>query len=215
MTNDNKSASIFMRNGYVWRKKFTLVQGIFMKKFFYLLFMLLMSSTCVASPEQDTVNTFKKSADVSRFFKSAYGYAVFPTIGKGGVGFGGAYGEGSVYKRGKKTGTTSMTQVTFGFQLGGQAFSEIIFFKDKASYDAFTQGNFEFSAQASAVAINVGANAKTSTTGTSAGATANSEKQEQKGFYQNGMATFTYTKGGLMYEAALGGQKFSFTPNKQ
>ncbi len=108
-----------------------------------------------------------------------------------------------------------MAQVTFGFQLGEQAFSEIIFFKDKATYYAFTKGNFEFSAQASAVAINLGANAQTSTTGTSAGVSASSDKNKQQGFYQNGMATFTYTKGGLMYEAALGGQKFSFTPVKK
>jgi lipid-binding SYLF domain-containing protein len=176
---------------------------------------MLFASTVFATDTGHTIATFNKSPDVAKFFKSAYGYAVFPTIGKGGVGIGGAYGEGSVFKQGKITGTSTMAQVTFGFQLGGQAFSEIIFFKDKATYYAFTKGNFEFSAQASAVAINVGASAQTSTTGTSAGATASSDKNKQQGFYQNGMATFTYTKGGLMYEAALGGQKFSFTPIKK
>ena len=99
-----------------------------------------------------------------------------------------------------------MIQLTVGFQLGGQAFSEIIFFQNEKSYQNFTSGNFEFSAQASAVAITEGANAKTSTTGISAGAGDSS----QAGKYQNGMATFTFIKGGLMYEAALGGQKFSF-----
>ena len=176
----------------------------------FIVFISLNSKQAFSSEASSTITNFKKSPQVATFFKSAYGYAVFPTIGKGGFGIGGAYGEGTVFKQGKKTGTTTMTQVTIGFQLGGQAFSEVIFFKDKATYYAFTKGNFEFSAQASAVAITVSANAKTSTTGTSAGASAGNEKNKQKGFYQNGMATFTLTKGGLMYEAALGGQKFSF-----
>ena len=90
--------------------------------------------------------------------------------------------------------------------------SYLIFFKDKAAYYTFTNGNFEFSAQASAVAINASANAQTSTAGTSAGASTSPDNNEQKGVYQNGMATFTYVKGGLMYEAAIGGQKFSFEP---
>ncbi len=185
-----------------------------MHKIIYFLITLFLSTNVLASEASTTINQFKKSPDVAKFFKSAYGYAVFPTIGKGGIGIGGAYGEGTVFKQGKKTGLTTMSQITIGFQLGGQAFSEIIFFQDKATYDAFTKGNFEFSAQASAVAITVGANAKTSTTGTSAGASAGSDKNNQRGFYQNGMATFTLTKGGLMYEAALGGQKFSFDESK-
>jgi len=181
-----------------------------MKKIIALLITAFLSISVLATETSATINNFKKSPQVAEFFQSAYGYAVFPTIGKGGFGIGGAYGEGSVFKQGKKTGSTTMTQLTIGLQLGGQAFSEIIFFKDKATYYAFTKGNFEFSAQASAVAITVGANAQTSTTGTSAGASAGNEKNKQQGFYQNGMATFTLTKGGLMYEAALGGQKFSF-----
>jgi len=170
----------------------------------------MFSSIARASETSTAIENFKKSDQVKEFFNNAYGFAIFPTIGKGGFGIGGAYGEGSVYKQGKKTGTTTMAQVTIGFQVGGQAFSEIIFFKNKASYDKFIGGNFEFSAQASAVAINAGANAKTSTTGSSAGAATSPDRNEQQGIYQNGMATFTYIKGGLMYEAALGGQKFSF-----
>lgn len=185
-----------------------------MNKIIYCLLSLLLSANVLASEASTTIQHFKKSPQVAKFFESAYGYAVFPTIGKGGFGIGGAYGEGIVFKQGKKTGTTTMSQLTIGLQLGGQAFSEIIFFKDKATYYAFTKGNFEFSAQASAVAITVGANAKTSTTGTSAGASAGNDKNKQQGFYQNGMATFTLTKGGLMYEAALGGQKFSFDESK-
>lgn len=181
-----------------------------MKKIFLALIAFIFSNVTLADNNAKAVANFKKSAQVNTFFETAYGYAIFPTIGKGGFGIGGSYGEGSVYKHGKKTGSTTMAQITIGFQLGGQAFSEIIFFENKKAYDNFTTGNFEFSAQVSAVAINAGANAQTSTTGTSAGAATSPEKNEQQGIYQNGMATFTYIKGGLMYEAALGGQKFSF-----
>jgi lipid-binding SYLF domain-containing protein len=180
-----------------------------MKNLFLTLVILMFSFPLLADDKSATAN-FKKSEQVKEFFDNAYGYAIFPSVGKGGFGIGGSYGKGSVYKQGKKTGTVTLTQVTIGFQLGGQAFSEIIFFENKASYYTFTNGNFEFSAQASAVAINAGANAQTSTTGTSAGASTSPEKNKQEGIYQNGMATFTYIKGGLMYEAALGGQKFSF-----
>jgi len=181
-----------------------------MKRFFLAIVILMFSQTTLADNDKSTIANFKKSEQVKKFFDKAYGYAIFPSVGKGGFGIGGSYGEGSVYKQGKKTGSVTLTQVTIGFQLGGQAFSEIIFFKNKAAYYTFTNGNFEFSAQASAVAINAGANAQTSTTGTSAGASTSPERNEQQGIYQNGMATFTYIKGGLMYEAAIGGQKFSF-----
>lgn len=181
-----------------------------MKKILLTVVFLIFSHSVLADDATNAVANFKKSTQVKKFFDDSYGYAIFPNIGKGGFGIGGSYGEGTVYKQGKKTGTTTMMQVTIGFQLGGQAFSEIIFFKNKAAYYTFTNGNFEFSAQASAVAINAGANAQTSTTGSSAGASTSPDKNQQQGIYQNGMATFTLIKGGLMYEAALGGQKFSF-----
>ncbi|WP_455218868.1 YSC84-related protein [Kaarinaea lacus] len=161
-----------------------------------------------------TIKEFKESPVVNPFFGKSYGYAVFPTIGKGGIGIGGAHGSGQVYKGGKVTGKTSMTQVTVGFQLGGQAFSQIIFFEDERAYKEFTSGNFEFGAQASAVAITAGAQAKASTGGGStAGASAKGDAGSQaKVGYQKGMVVFTYAKGGLMYEASLGGQGFSFEP---
>ncbi|MEH6451840.1 MAG: lipid-binding SYLF domain-containing protein [Psychromonas sp.] len=159
---------------------------------------------------QATVSTFKKLEQTTPFFEEAYGYAVFPTIGKGGFGIGGAYGEGHVYLAGEPTGVVKMGQVTFGFQVGGQAFSQIVFLQDKRAYDAFTSGSFEFGAQASAVALTYGASAQAGTTGS--GATAG-EKQA-KARYVSGFAVFTLAKGGLMYEASLGGQKFSFTPNE-
>ena len=159
----------------------------------------------------NTIEVFKKSQAVQPFFKNAYGYAVFPTIGKGGVGIGGAYGKGRVYRGGKVTGTTSLVKATIGFQLGGQAFSEIIFFQDKRAYDEFTNGNFEFDAAASAVAITAGVQAKVGTEGATAGASAGPATGEQaKTSYRKGMAVFVHAKGGLMYEAAIGGQKFSF-----
>jgi lipid-binding SYLF domain-containing protein len=141
----------------------------------------------------EAVASFKKAdPSLKTFFKKAYGYAVFPTVAKAGMGIGGAHGKGKVYKRGKFFGITSLTQVTIGFQLGGQAYSEIIFFKDKAALDDFTSGNFEIGAQISAVAA-------------TSGASANAD-------YSGGVAIFTVAKGGLMYEASVGGQKFSFTP---
>ena len=142
-----------------------------------------------------TIAAFKtEDPGQKRFFDTATGYAVFPTVGKGGIGIGGAYGEGKVYSKGKFIGTTSLSQVTIGLQLGGQAYSEVIFFGSKAALNDFTGGNFEFSAQASAVAVTKGASADAD--------------------YDGGIAVFTMAKGGLMYEASVGGQKFSFTPAK-
>ncbi len=151
-------------------------------------------------------STFQQANQTQKFFDTAYGYALFPTVGKGGIGIGAAYGKGRVYQAGSYKGDTSLTQVSFGFQLGGQAYSEIIFFKDESAYKDFTSGSFEFGAQASAVAINIGANAQAGTTGNSAGA----GKKAATAAYINGMAVFTVAKGGLMFEAALAGQSFTF-----
>lgn len=160
----------------------------------------------------DTIKVFRDAGESGSFFGKSYGYAVFPTIGKGGIGIGGAYGKGRVYRNGRYVGNTSMTQLTVGFQLGGQVYSQIIFFEDHRAYQEFTSGNFEFGAQASAVAITAGASAEATTTGTSAGASAGQHdaKTTTAGFgYQKGMAVFTVAKGGLMYEASIGGQKFA------
>jgi len=163
-----------------------------------------------ADEYQDTINVFRKANESLAYFKNAYGYAVFPTIGKGGVGVGGAFGKGRVYEKGKYIGDTSMSQVTVGFQLGGQAYSQIIFFQDARSLKEFTSGNFEFGAEASAVAITAGANVKANTSGSSAGASVTKNEAKNVGAYNKGMATFTVAKGGLMYEASIGGQKFSY-----
>ena len=140
-----------------------------------------------------TLETFRKTdANLEKFTKSAAGWAVFPTIGKGGLGVGGAGGTGVLFEKGQPTGKSSMGQVTIGFQLGGQTYSEIIFFENPSTLSDFKHGNFALAAQASAVAL-------------SAGAAATAK-------YENGVAIFTMTKTGLMYEASVGGQKFGYTP---
>lgn len=162
-----------------------------------------------SSKYEATLNKFKQAEATQPFFENAYGYAVFPTVGKGGFGIGGSYGEGQVYRQGTHVGDSTLAQLSIGLQLGAQAYSEIIFFESKADYYAFTSGSFEFGAQASAVALTLGASAQAGSTG--AGAQAGDK--QSKATYINGMAVFTMTKGGLMYEASIGGQGFSFAPN--
>jgi len=161
---------------------------------------------------QDTIEIFQNAGESGSFFATSYGYAVFPTIGKGAIAIGGAYGKGRVYAGGAYMGDTSMTQVTLGFQLGGQAYSQIIFFEDQRAFDEFTSGNFEFAAQATAVAVTAGVSAAATTTGSSAGASGGKNNATTVGRYYKGTAVFTVAKGGLMYEASLGGQKFSYSP---
>lgn len=161
----------------------------------------------------NTINVFRDSPALTKFFKNSYGYAVFPTIGKAGFVVGGSYGEGQVYRGGKATGKTAVIEGSIGFQIGGKAFSEIIFFQDKRAYDEFTSGNFEFGATAQAVAITAGAEARVRTGGTSASASAGPKTGVQaETDYVNGMATFVHATGGLMYEFSIGGQKFTFEP---
>ena len=182
------------------------------RTFIICLLLALPFGSAMADEYSDTVDLFRNAGESSWFVDNSYGYAVFPTIGKGGIGIGGAYGKGRVYAGGKHVGDTSMTQATIGFQLGGEAFSEIIFFEDQRAFDEFTGGNFEFSADASAVAITASAKAAATTTGSSAGVSGGKKDATTKGSYRKGMATFTVAKGGLMYQATVGGQKFSYTP---
>jgi lipid-binding SYLF domain-containing protein len=167
-----------------------------------------------ADDYSDTIKVFRDAGESAKFFARSYGYAVFPTIGKGGLVIGAAHGSGRVYRHGKYVGDVTMNQVTVGAQFGGQAYSQIIFFQHKAAFDAFTSGNFEFGAQASAVAITAGASAQAGSSGASAGASGTQESATTAGKYYKGMAVFTVAKGGLMYEASIGGQKFSYKPRK-
>jgi lipid-binding SYLF domain-containing protein len=124
-------------------------------------------------------------------FDKAYGYVIFPNVGKGGLGVGGAAGNGAVYENDKVIGMAKLSQVSIGFQAGGQAYREVIFFESKKEMDRFKNSQLEFSAQVSAVAV-------------TAGASANAK-------YTNGVMVFTMQKGGLMYEASVGGQQFKFS----
>ncbi len=138
-----------------------------------------------------SVNEFKRvDPELDRFFNTAAGYAVFPEVTQGGAGIGAAHGQGVVYQNGQTIGYTEVTSGSIGLQLGGQTFREIIFFRDQATLDNFKQGNLEFNAKASAVAA-------------SKGASANAD-------YANGVAVFTMPKGGLMFDASIGGQKFEY-----
>jgi lipid-binding SYLF domain-containing protein len=132
----------------------------------------------------------KSDPSMENLFKNSAGYVIFPNVGKGGVGVGGAAGKGTVYQNGVPVGTAQMVQVTVGAQAGGQAYREIIFFKDKGALDRFMDNKFEFSEQVSAVAVKAGAAANTD--------------------YRNGVSVFSQEKGGLMLEASLGGQKFTY-----
>jgi lipid-binding SYLF domain-containing protein len=170
------------------------------------------AAPAAADKYSETIELFKNAGESAQFFKKSYGYAVFPTVGKGGIGIGGARGEGRVYAGGAYVGDTTMTQLTIGFQLGGQAYSQIIFFEDKRSFEEFTSGNFEFGAQASAVVVTAAAGASAGTTGSQAGASGGKKDATTVGEFYKGMATFIIAKGGLMYEASIGGQKFSYTP---
>ena len=145
------------------------------------------------SDAQAVIAKFKeKDPGLAKVFSEAYGYVVFPTVGKGGIGLGGARGKGYVYEQGRLIGRSTLTQVTIGLQLGGQAYSEVVFLRDKEAMDSFKGGKLKLDAQASAVAVTARAAADVG--------------------YRGGVAIVTMAKGGLMYEASVGGQKFSFHP---
>jgi lipid-binding SYLF domain-containing protein len=129
---------------------------------------------------------------MKNLFDNAYGYVIFPNVGKGAIGVGGAAGNGIVYEQGKTVGKAKMKQVSVGFQFGGQAYREVIFFDNKEALDRFKEGKFEFSGQASAVAATAGASTNVK--------------------YREGVMVFTQEKKGLMYEASIGGQKFGYSP---
>jgi lipid-binding SYLF domain-containing protein len=142
---------------------------------------------------KDAIQLFKKTdSTIQKTFDTAYGYVVFPSIGKGAIGIGGAAGDGQVYEKGSLVGTARMTQITIGAQLGGQKFAEVIFFEDKTSFENFKGSEWAMSAGVSAVAA------------------AESASADAK--YKQGVIVFTVAKGGLMFEASVGGQKFRYTP---
>lgn len=160
-----------------------------------------------------TLDVFESSPDLKPYFDNAYGYAVFPKVGRGGIVVGGSYGNGQVYENGQVAGHVSLTKLSIGFQLGAQAFSEIIFLQDKRAFDEFISNGFEFDASASAVVVVLGAQAQAGTAGSSASAALGSVSTNQAEYgYNKGMAVFLHSLGGLMYEASIGGQKFKYKP---
>jgi lipid-binding SYLF domain-containing protein len=165
-----------------------------------------------ADPYQQSVALFQHAGQSAAFFDNSYGYAVFPTVGKGGFVVGGAHGSGRVYVHGRYVGDTSMNQVSVGFQAGGQAYSQIVFFENKAAFDEFSKGDFEFGADVNAVAITAAAGAGVGTTGASADASGGMKDARTAGKYYKGLAVFTIVKGGAMYQATVAGQKFSYSP---
>lgn len=194
------------------------MQKVMMQKVIKLI--LFVSLLCVGGPAawansySQAIKAFSNAGESGRFFKTAYGYAVFPTIGKGGFVIGGAYGEGKVFVGSRHVGNSTLTQLSLGAQWGGQAYSQIVFFEHEQAFNDFTSGSFELSAMASAVAITAGASAEASTAGgTSAGVSGGrNDAATVSGGYRKGMAIFTIATGGLMFQAAVGGQQFSYTP---
>lgn len=175
--------------------------------------MLAMSNIAVAQKVEDqseTINLFKGIPQVAPYFQNAYGYAVWDRIGRGGLGIGGARGRGQVYQGGKVTGFSTLTDITFGAQAGGQAYRQVIFFQNQAAYDKFVAGKFEFDASASAVAVTASAQASAGTRGASSSAGAGSPNTGAASGYVSGMQTFTMAEGGLMYAATIGGQRYNF-----
>jgi lipid-binding SYLF domain-containing protein len=172
-----------------------------MKTLFLGLILAFLSTAVFAQKEEKDDKIIKDSEDakaaflkddpsMSKLFQAAYGYVILPNVGKGGLGVGAAAGNGTAYQGGAMIGFAKMNQVTIGFQAGGQAYSEVVFFENKEAFERFKGNKIEMSAQVSAVAA-------------ASGASANAK-------YVDGVAVFTRTKGGLMYEASVGGQKFSF-----
>ena len=175
-----------------------------MQKFISVLFLILLLTSIISSQNRvggwdaealENANktiemVLEKDPGLQAFFDRSYGYAVFPSVGKGAIGIGGAHGSGTVFEQGDPVGKTTLTQFTIGFQFGGKYYSEIIFFEDEETLDLFKTSRFELAAQASAVAVTLGASADLA--------------------YSGGVAIVTIEKGGLMYEASVGGQKFEY-----
>jgi len=175
------------------------------KSLLAMLMLAIVATGCSTEPTSDTKReelnqdvdqTMQRlklqDADLQEFLNSAYAYAIFPSVGKGAIGVGGAYGRGQVYEKGAFVGYTDLSQGTVGLQLGGQTYAELICFETKDSLNEFESGNFAFSANASATALKSGA--------------ARAAK------YTDGVVVFVLPQAGLMFEASIGGQSFTYQP---
>ena len=176
--------------------------------------LLMVAVPASADEYDDTVAIFKKAGESAAFFNNSYAYLVFPNVGKGGLGIGAAHGSGRAYEQGKYVGDVKLNQVSIGAQAGGQAFAQMVFFEDKHAFEDFARGEFEFDATVQAVAITASATASAGSSGTTSGAAGGKNDATTAGKYRKGLAVFTVAKGGLMYQAAVGGQKFKYAKKK-
>ena len=165
---------------------------------------------------EDAANLFRNAEPSNPFFSRSYGYAIFPTVGKGGFILAGGFGKGRVFVAGDPVGETTLTQASVGFQVGGQAYTQIIFFEDERAFREFSEGGFEFGGQVNATVIKANAQATASTSGSMASASGGTDDVEgvSPGYYK-GMAVFIIATGGLMFEASVGGQRFTYRPIAQ
>ena len=176
--------------------------------------MLLFAGAASADDYDDTIAVFKKSGESAAFFNNSHGYAVFPSIGKGGLGVGAAHGSGRVYEQGKYVGDVKMNQISVGLQAGGQAFSQIIFFEDKRSFDEFIERQLRVRRDGPGRGDYRLGDCQRRIDGYERGRCRRPERCEHGRAYRKGMAVFTIAKGGLMYQAAIGGQKFKYKAKK-
>jgi lipid-binding SYLF domain-containing protein len=186
-----------------------------LQKFFLAAMLVLVAGVAAADDDRDyqeTIELFKHASASAAYFRNCYGYAVFPTIGKGAFIVGGAHGKGRVYVHGRYVGDTALTQVSVGFQAGGEGYSQIVFFQNKAAFDDFTSGNFEFDAGVRVVAITASAGGDVGTQGVSGDASGGKKDAANAGEYYKGMVVFTIVKGGALYQASVAGQKYSYKP---
>ncbi len=178
--------------------------------------MALQPPPAMADNYTEAANVFRNTAAAGPFFSNSYGYAIFPTVGKGGFILAGGYGRGRVFVAEDPVGDTTLTQASLGFQVGGQAYTQIIFFEDERAFREFSEGGFEFGGQVNATVLRANAQMSASTTGSTAGASGGiDDVQSAAPGYYKGMAVFIIGTGGLMFEASVGGQRFSFRPIAQ
>lgn len=174
--------------------------------------LFLLGASAAVADDYEAARTTFSNAGIGYMFEDAYGYALFPTVGEAGFIVGGAYGDGRVYEQGAYVGDSKLFQASIGFQLGGSVFSQVIFFEDQRAFTEFVSGDFQFGAEAEATLLTASAGASAGTGGTAAAASGTKDHVAIAGTgYTRGMATYTITQGGLMYEASIGGQKFTFT----
>lgn len=184
-----------------------------LKAFYSVLLLTLFAAVAHGQRVRDvtaTLEMFRGIPQVAPYFESSYAYAVWPRIGRGGLGIGASRGVGQVYVGGEMTGFSTHTEVSIGLQAGGQTYRQIIFFESREAYEIFTRDSFEFDASAQAVAVTASAEAGAGTTGARASAGAGSPNTAAGGGYSDGMQIFTMAEGGLMYKATIAGQRYNF-----